>query len=41
MPNTATVQELFNACAAYGGAGRVHSAMAQALQKMGNFGIGQ
>ncbi|NMG45395.1 2-hydroxy-3-oxopropionate reductase [Aromatoleum toluvorans] len=41
LPNTATAQELFNACAAHGGAGRDHSAMVQALEKMANFEIGQ
>ncbi|MCK0512260.1 NAD-binding protein [Aromatoleum buckelii] len=41
LPNTATAQELFNAWAAYGGAGRDHSAMLQALEKMANFEIGQ
>ncbi len=32
LPNTATCQELFNACAAQGGAGWDHSAMARALE---------
>jgi len=41
LPNTATAQELFNACAAHGGAGRDHSAIVQALEKMANFEIGQ
>ncbi|KON80791.1 2-hydroxy-3-oxopropionate reductase [Azoarcus sp. PA01] len=41
LPNTATAQELFNACAAHGAAGRDHSAMVQALEKMANFEIGQ
>lgn len=39
LPNTATAQELFNACAAHGGAGRDHSAMVQALEKLANFEI--
>jgi 2-hydroxy-3-oxopropionate reductase len=34
LPNTATCQELFNACAAHGGAGWDHSAMVQALEKL-------
>jgi len=34
LPNTATCQELFNACAAHGGAGWDHSAMARALEKL-------
>jgi len=41
LPNTATAQELFNACAAHGGAGLDHSAMVNALEKMANFEIGQ
>ncbi|EEG07981.1 2-hydroxy-3-oxopropionate reductase [Pseudogulbenkiania ferrooxidans] len=41
LPNTATAQELFNACAAHGGAGWDHSAMVRALEKMANFEIGQ
>jgi 2-hydroxy-3-oxopropionate reductase len=41
LPNTATAQELFNACAAHGGAGQDHSAMVRALEKMANFEIGQ
>lgn len=41
LPNTATAQELFNACAAHGGAGRDHSAMVQAIEKMANFELGQ
>jgi 2-hydroxy-3-oxopropionate reductase len=32
LPNTATAQELFNACAANGGAGWDHSAMVKALE---------
>ncbi|MBI2771191.1 MAG: 2-hydroxy-3-oxopropionate reductase [Burkholderiales bacterium] len=41
LPNTATAQELFNACAAHGGKGWDHSAMVRALEKMANFEIGQ
>ena len=36
LPNTATAQELFNACSAHGGAGWDHSAMVRALEKMAN-----
>ncbi len=32
LPNTATAQELFNACAAHGGSGWDHSAMVKALE---------
>ena len=41
LPNTATVQELFNACSAHGGAKWDHSGMVRALEKMANFEIGQ
>ena len=41
LPNTATAQELFNACVAYGGRGWDHSAMVCALEKLANFEIGQ
>lgn len=41
LPNTATAQELFNSCAANGGAAWDHSAMVRALEKMANFEIGQ
>jgi 2-hydroxy-3-oxopropionate reductase len=41
LPNTATAQELFNACAAHGGSGWDHSGMVRALEKMANFEIGQ
>ena len=34
LPNTATAQELFNACAANGGSGWDHSAMVKALELM-------
>jgi 2-hydroxy-3-oxopropionate reductase len=40
LPNTATAQELFNACSAHGGQGWDHSAMVRALEKMANFEIG-
>ena len=36
LPNTATAQELFNACTANGGAKWDHSAMVRALEKMAN-----
>jgi 2-hydroxy-3-oxopropionate reductase len=41
LPNTATAQELFNACAAHGGKGWDHSALVRALEKLANFEIGQ
>ena len=41
LPNTATAQELFNACAAHGGQAWDHSAMVRALEKLANFEIGQ
>jgi 2-hydroxy-3-oxopropionate reductase len=41
LPNTATCQELFNACAAHGGSAWDHSALVRALEKMANFEIGQ
>jgi 2-hydroxy-3-oxopropionate reductase len=41
LPNTATAQELFNACAAHGGKGWDHSAMVRALEKLADFEIGQ
>jgi 2-hydroxy-3-oxopropionate reductase len=41
LPNTATAQELFNACAAHGGQGWDHSAMVKALETLANFEIGQ
>jgi 2-hydroxy-3-oxopropionate reductase len=41
LPNTATCQELFNACAAHGGSGWDHSAMVKALETLANFEIGQ
>jgi 2-hydroxy-3-oxopropionate reductase len=36
LPNTATAQELFNACAAHGGREWDHSAMVRALEGMAN-----
>jgi 2-hydroxy-3-oxopropionate reductase len=36
LPNTATAQELFNACAANGGSKWDHSAMVRALEKLAN-----
>jgi len=36
LPNTATAQELFNACAAHGGKAWDHSAMVRALEKLAN-----
>ena len=41
LPNTATCQELFNACAAHGGSAWDHSGMVRALEMMANFEIGQ
>jgi 2-hydroxy-3-oxopropionate reductase len=41
LPNTATCQELFSACAAHGGSAWDHSAMVRALEKLANFEIGQ
>ncbi|MFM0501781.1 2-hydroxy-3-oxopropionate reductase [Paraburkholderia caffeinilytica] len=40
LPNTATAQELFNACVAHGGAGWDHSALVRALELMANHEIG-
>ncbi|KAA3626830.1 MAG: 2-hydroxy-3-oxopropionate reductase [Proteobacteria bacterium] len=40
LPNTATAQELFNACAALGGAGWDHSALVRALERLANHEIG-
>ncbi|SDJ16215.1 2-hydroxy-3-oxopropionate reductase [Aliiruegeria lutimaris] len=39
LPNTATAQELFNACAAHGGSAWDHSAMVKALEMLGNHEI--
>jgi 2-hydroxy-3-oxopropionate reductase len=41
LPNTATAQELFNACGARGGAGWDHSAMVRVLELLANHEIGQ
>jgi 2-hydroxy-3-oxopropionate reductase len=40
LPNTATAQELFNACVANGGAAWDHSALVRALELMANHEIG-
>ena len=40
LPNTASTQELFNACAAHGGSSWDHSALVRALEKLSNFEIG-
>jgi 2-hydroxy-3-oxopropionate reductase len=39
LPNTATAQELFNACSANGGAKWDHSALVRALEKMANHDV--
>jgi 2-hydroxy-3-oxopropionate reductase len=39
LPNTATAQELFNACVAHGGRGWDHSAMVVALERLSNFQV--
>ena len=41
LPNTATAQQLFNSCAAHGGAKWDHSAMVRALEILANHEIGQ
>src|SRR5437588_12845203 len=41
LPNTATCQELFNACAANGGSAWDHSGMVRALGMLANYEIGQ
>ncbi len=41
LPNTATAQELFNACSAHGGKGWDHSAMVRALETLANYEIGK
>jgi 2-hydroxy-3-oxopropionate reductase len=41
LPNTATAQQLFNACAAHGGAAWDHSALVRSLEIMANHEIGQ
>ena len=40
LPNTATAQELFNACAAHGGNAWDHSAMVRALELLANHELG-
>ena len=40
LPNTATAQQLFSACAAHGGQAWDHSALVRALEIMANFSIG-
>ncbi|MGH7100778.1 MAG: 2-hydroxy-3-oxopropionate reductase [Acetobacteraceae bacterium] len=40
LPNTATCQELFNACAAHGGAAWDHSGLVRALEIMANYQLG-
>jgi 2-hydroxy-3-oxopropionate reductase len=40
LPNTATAQELFNACVAHGGKAWDHSGMVRALEGMANYEIG-
>ncbi len=40
LPNTATAQELFNACAAHGGKAWDHSALVRALELLANHEIG-
>lgn len=39
LPNTATAQELFNACAAHGGGAWDHSAMVRALEQLAAFQV--
>jgi 2-hydroxy-3-oxopropionate reductase len=41
LPNTATAQQLFNACEAHGGKAWDHSAMVRALETLADFEIGQ
>ncbi len=41
LPNTATAQELFNACAANGGSSWDHSAMVRALELMANHKVAE
>ena len=41
LPNTATAQELFNACAANGGAAWDHSAMVKALELLANHPVAE
>jgi 2-hydroxy-3-oxopropionate reductase len=41
LPNTATAQELFNACSAHGGKAWDHSALVRALEFLAGYEIGQ
>jgi 2-hydroxy-3-oxopropionate reductase len=41
LPNTSTTQQLFNACAANGGAKEDHSALVKALERMANKAVGE
>jgi 2-hydroxy-3-oxopropionate reductase len=41
LPNTATAQELFNSCAAYGGSAWDHSSMVRALELLADFEVGK
>ena len=41
LPNTATCQQLFNACVAHGGKAWDHSGMVRALETLADFEIGQ
>ena len=41
LPNTATAQQLFNACVAHGGAAWDHSALVRALEQLAGFEVGQ
>ena len=41
LPNTATAQELFNACAAHGGSGWDHSAMVKALETLADHKVAE
>ncbi len=41
LPNTASTQQLFSACAAHGGKGWDHSGLVRALEQLANFEIGQ
>ena len=40
LPNTSMTQELFNSCAANGGAKEDHSALVRALERMANHAVG-
>ncbi len=41
LPNTSTTQQLFNSCAANGGAGEDHSALVRALERMAAHQLGE